>query len=240
MASRCCLPGTGISNTESRSSLSSPCHPRAAIRALAGSGLFTLCLAALASGATSLEDPWARLADARDSLSRGPLAAAFAQTFVPAGFSTGERETGRVLLGLPSCLRWDYETPYPKSFLICEETVWSWNEGESTGRKHTVEAGEDETGLDLLRLSVERLRDRYEARAEPVEDGRLKIVLVPLEPGARITRAGLTIETGNDRPVEITYLDLEGNTTRFELSGYRPVDEAGGLSPPADFEWLDE
>ena len=184
-------------------------------------------------------DPWGSLLAARESLHRGPQTADFAQTFVPAGFSSGERETGRILLDLPGCLRWDYEIPDRKSFLFCEDEVWFWNQDEPAGRHYKVDP-EEEPGLDLLLLDVERLRERYEARAEDAGDGRRRIVLVPLRSEFGVTPAGLTIETGTGRLVEIGYSDAEGNATRFRISGYRPAEEAGRLTPPADIEWTDE
>lgn len=202
-------------------------------------GLLSLASTGGAAEGAELPDPWSSLVEARESLESGPLIADFVQTYVPAGFSSGERETGRILLDLPSCLQWNYEIPDEKRFLFCEDEVWYWNHTEPGGRHYTVDP-EAEPGLDLLLLEVERLRERYAARADDAGNGRLRIELVPLEPEFGVTPASLTIETGTRHLVVVDYSDSEGNTTRFEISGYRPGEGAGRLSPPADIEWTDE
>jgi len=65
-------------------------------------------------------DPWSVLSGVRESLvAAGPTGAEFSQVYVPAGFTSGEKEAGKLALALPDCLRWDYVAPYPKSFLLC-------------------------------------------------------------------------------------------------------------------------
>ena len=75
-------------------------------------------------------DPWKVLQGVRQSLvDSGPTAAAFTQTYIPAGFSSGDSESGRLALALPDCLRWDYQDPYPKGFLLCGGVAHGFGEG---------------------------------------------------------------------------------------------------------------
>src|SRR3954471_2172584 len=92
--------------------------------------LSTLGLLAGAGRAAAQEvDPWAALKTVRQSLvDAGPTGASFVQTYIPSGFSSGEKESGKLALALPDCLRWDYTAPYPKSFLICGGVLHAWNE----------------------------------------------------------------------------------------------------------------
>ncbi len=102
----------------------------AAVRAVIPGALALLAVFASAGSAAAAEpaaggDPWLTLERVRASLIEdGPAGAEFVQTYVPAGFSTGEEERGRLALALPDCLRWDYEEPYPKSFLLCGEEAF--------------------------------------------------------------------------------------------------------------------
>ncbi len=208
----------------------------------------SLAIAGIVAGAgtAAAADAWADLERARAALAAAPRIADFVQTYQPAGFTSGERETGRLFLDLPRCLRWDYEIPYPKSFLLCESTVWTWNQGEEAGRRFPVDPGE-ERGLDLLRLGIEELRQRY--RAARGAGGGLEIELTPLDGSAgQVVRATFTLDPATGRPAALAWEDPEGNRTRFELSGYRPLEEAldatpdgdGPFTPPAAVEWLDE
>ncbi len=104
-------------------------------------------VAALAAGSgaaraeTAPADPWPTLEAVRGELARGgPQGAEFTQSYVPAGFESGDTESGSVALGLPDCLRWDYAQPYAKSFLVCGARAWSWVDGEPKGRRATIDA----------------------------------------------------------------------------------------------------
>ncbi len=182
---------------------------------------------------------WRYLQQVRDRLTEHPQSADFVQTYLPAGFSSGDRETGRLALALPDCIRWDYESPYPRSFILCDTIVYSWNVGETSGRRQRIAAGE-ERGLDLLRLGVERLRQHYDARLEVVGDGTLEVVLSPMDGSEEIADARFRIDDQHDRLVGISYRDGQGNLTRFEFSDYRRLSSVRLFTPPENIEWLED
>ena len=201
----------------------------------------SLALALLCSGlvgTASAEDPWSELALARQAIERYAWTADFVQTFVPAGFSSGEREAGRVSLQLPGMLRWDYELPYEKSFLIRGATAFSWNADELSGRKALLEA-EDLNHLALLELDIATLRARYRAELSQAAGGGVEIALVPIEPGHEIRDAHLRIDATSYQLLTVRYSDVEGNTTEFQLSGHRVAAEDSLFLPPADIDWID-
>ncbi len=199
-----------------------------------------LALLALAAGAPALtaQDAWSAVAAARAGFEDAAWTADFVQTWVPAGFSTGERETGRVSLALPGALRWDYEVPYPKSILVRLDTAYSWNPGESSGRRVFL-APEEREHLALLELDLPALRERFSAVARPAADDRLEVALTPRDDGNEIREALLTLDSRSHRLLAVGYLDGEGNRTDFTFSGHRPVAGADPFTPPDDLEWLD-
>ena len=150
------------------------------------------------------------------------------------------RATGRLTLALPGCLRWDYDEPFPKSYLLCDETIWTWNPGEASGRTFIVDP-EEERGLDLLRLGVERLEERYSADLVAGAGPAPVVRLQPTGPANEIVAATLELTAGGDSLAELSYRDAEGNTTRFEFSDHQVL--AGGtarLEPPAGLVWIEE
>lgn len=197
-----------------------------------------LALPAVAAGDDAPPDPWQTLDGLRRALvDAGPTGYDFVQTYVPAGFSSGESEGGTVALALPGCLRWDYAEPYAKSFLLCGDTAWAWNRGETSGRRQMVDR-EEEPGLDLLLLAVDELRQRYEARGERGDDGTLLVHLQPLEPLETLSDATLRLAPDGERLLSLSYRDREGNATRFRLSDPRPLDGTGDrFEPPEDVVW---
>jgi outer membrane lipoprotein carrier protein len=195
-------------------------------------------LAGLTAGAAAAQsDPWAVLSGVRQSLvEAGPTEATFTQTYIPAGFSSGEKETGRMSLALPDCLRWDYQDPYPKSFLLCGGLAHAWNPDDKTGRRYRVDR-RNEPGLDLLLLGVDDLKTRYRATARTVDGGRIEVTLSPKEKMAELADAALTVDPAKQRLVAVAYHDREGNLTRFEIRDYRDLSRRGHFSPPGGIKW---
>ena len=204
--------------------------------------LFLLAaLALLPLGAAAQDaDPWMTLKNVRQSLvDAGPTGANFVQTFTAAGFSSGDQESGRLALSLPDCMRWDYTTPFPKSFLLCGGTVHAWNEGDQTGHRYRVDR-KKEPGLDLLLLGVDELKSRYQATGKAVADSKIEIALIPKKKDiAELTDATLTVDPASRRVVAVAYHDREGNLTRFEITGYQDLARQGSFSPPGNLRWVD-
>ncbi len=210
-----------------------------------GIALAVVVLAALhavpgtAAAAPAADDPWATLDAVRDALaSAGPIEAQFTQTYVPAGFSNGEEESGTLALALPDCLRWDYRQPYDKTFLLCGEVAHYWNAEDRTGRRYRVDR-ENEPGLDLLLLGVDDLKARYRARQRPAEAGRVTVELEPLQPVESVAEATLVVDPAAQRIVGLSYRDREGNSTRFRITGYHALDRDGAFDPPRQIRWQD-
>ncbi|MDX1383810.1 MAG: outer membrane lipoprotein carrier protein LolA [Thermoanaerobaculia bacterium] len=197
-------------------------------------------LLAAGPGAVAGEDAWQLLDEFRRHLrAESPLRASFTQTFVPAGFSTGEKESGRMALALPDCLRWDYDEPYAKSFLLCGDVFHYWNPGEDEGHIEEIEA-EREPGLDLLLLEVSQLQERYEAELVAGERRMREIRLRPREANDYVAEAALVLDRGLERLLFLRYVDPEGSVTEFAISGWKKGAENGTFNPPEGVEWLEE
>ena len=202
--------------------------------------VFGGALPAAAQAPLTQDDPWAVLASVRQSLvEAGPTGARFVQTYIPAGFSSGEKESGQLALQLPDCLRWDYTEPYPKGFLLCGGVVHAWNPEDQSGRRYRVDR-KNEPGLDLLLLGVDDLKNRYQAAAKTGEAGKVEVQLTPKGKVAELADASLTVDTGTKRLVAVSYHDKEGNLTRFEISGYESLPRQGRFSPPTGIRWEEQ
>ena len=187
----------------------------------------------------AVDDPWRAIETLRAALAAdGPLTAEFRQSYVPAGFTTGDTEAGAVALSLPDCLRWDYTDPDRKSFLVCGARAWSWIEGEPRGQRFTIEA-DRETGLDLLLLPAAELAARYRASAQRAADQALEIVLEPLAADGPIAVANLTLAHDGRRIEALDWRDREGSVTSFRFSHWRALADGDRFAPPLAIEWSD-
>jgi outer membrane lipoprotein-sorting protein len=195
-----------------------------------------VALAISAAPATAADSPWRVFEQLRGALQRtGPQTVRFTQTFLPAGFEQGETETGTLAISLPDCLRWDYGEPFPKSFLLCQDTVYYWNPGEVRGHRYPVE-NEEAPGLDFFLLTTDDLRLRYNATADQVDEG-LHVLLQPIRPTDDVVSLEVLLDAKAERVLRLAYQDAEGNSTRFELSDYRAGTEDGLFEPPPNIEW---
>ncbi len=201
--------------------------------------LLAFAAAALAPSAWAVS-PWELLEKLRDNLQRsGPVTGKFEQTYVPAGFDDGDTESGFLSIWLPDCLRWNYEQPQAKSFLLCGDEVHFWNEDESGGRHYRIEP-EEEPGLDLLLVEVARLRERYVAGNSRLSDGTYEISLALPPDAERPFSAKIRLEPVSMRVVGMEYTDEEGNLTRFEISDYQQLRHTALFKPPQGIEWTRE
>lgn len=194
-------------------------------------------LAATPALATS---PWELLEDVRVAFEEdGPLTGKFEQTYIPAGFSDGDVESGHLSLWLPRCLRWNYEEPQQKNFLLCDEEVWFWNQEDEGGRHYEIDP-QEEPGLDLLMLGVSELRESYVADSEKLADGTYRISLsLPADVEGDFS-ATIHLDPVARRVVGLEYTDDEGNLTRFAISDYQKLAHTALFQPPQDIEWTDE
>jgi outer membrane lipoprotein-sorting protein len=191
------------------------------------------------SAGEAVVDPWSQLQALKDRLTGEVTSADFVQTFLPAGFSTGDEEAGVMHLSVPDCLRWDYQQPYPKTYLVCGQEAYTWNAGEPQGRRFLLES-ESEPGLDFLRLRIENLEGRYSAETEALGADVLKIVFTPLDPDYGLVQATVILDMRTHLLSRLTYQDLEGNQTRFDVSNYRSIAGQAPFDLPRNIEWLEQ
>lgn len=201
--------------------------------------LAVMCTASMAVDSEDTHDAWRLLDTLRGNLSATSQRASFVQEYQPAGFSSGDRESGDLYLAIPECVRWDYLEPYPKSFLLCDTEIHAWNPGDGAGRRFTF-IDSDEPGIDLLRLRLEELQQRYSAQLENDQRESIVVVLSPRSESVAIAEARLTIDLPAEHLLGLAYTDREGNVSRFEISGYQPLSERAVFEPPAGLEWIDE
>ncbi len=140
---------------------------------------------------------------------------------------------------MPDCLRWDYDQPDRKSFLVCGSRAWSWVEGEPRGQRYTIDA-DREMGLDLLLLPSSELATRYRARASrSPPGGEIELELEPLAAAADLVAATLRLDGAGRRPLALEWRDRDGNATQFHFSNWHRVDHPDLFAPPSRLEWSD-
>ncbi len=201
--------------------------------------LAALALPAHADDSTEFS-PWVLLEGLRDDMQvSGPMTSRFIQTYIPAGFKDGDSERGHFSMWFPDCLRWNYEEPQTKNFLVCQNEVYYWSEEEPGGRRYRIDPKE-EPGMDLLLVPLSTLRQRYTAQSDLQKDGSYVISLTtpPADDGKFSAR--IRLDRDKKRVTLLEYTDDEGNLTRFLISDYQGLSHTALFQPPDDIEWTEE
>lgn len=203
----------------------------------------SLIFAAAASGqpagtGTPTDDAWAALTATRNALAHAAIALPFDQTFVPAGFNSGDHETGVASFGLPDCVRWDYLDPDPRSYLLCGDTVLTWNQGEDSGRRQRLD--DEESGpFELWLAPLSELARRYSARLVEVNGDHLSLTIQPTR-NADFDSAEILVDRETRLPVRFEYRDFEGNLTTFDFGDVGLLDADDSRFDPPPLEWIEE
>lgn len=192
--------------------------------------------ASLLLGSSADASPWQLFERMREKLlTSGVLGAEFRQFWYPTGsqVSPSEEERGRLLLRLPNCVRFIYETPLDRNYLIERGRVRSWTEESWTGEVFEIsEASEPLTALWFA--PIQELRQKFEGRLGRTRPARL--VLRPNDPSSRTQ--SVEIELGADLlPRQISWTDREANRTELRLEFWQPVQHTDPCQAPTGLDW---
>ena len=193
---------------------------------------------AAAAGCRSLGDA----KSVRQSLvDAGPTGAGFVQTYIPAGFSSGEKESGRLALSAARLPAVGLHGPLSQELPALRRRGPRLERG---GQVRPALPGGPQERARARPAAARRRRpqDRYQATAKAARRRAVEIALLPKEKGKKseLTDATLTVDPGEQAGDGIAYHDREGNLTRFEITGYQDLPRQGRFSPPAGIRWEDQ
>lgn len=187
---------------------------------------------------TETDRAWQALTATRNALAHAPIALPFEQVFVPAGFTAGDREIGIASFGLPECVRWDYLDPDPRSYLLCKDTVLTWNQGEDSGRRQRLD-GEESGPFELWLAPLEDLQRSYRAELAAINGAHLSLSVQPYRE-ADFDSAEIVVERETRLPVRFEYRDFEGNVTSFDFGDPELLDGGDSRFEVPEIEWIEE
>lgn len=191
----------------------------------------------LAAPAQPSGDPGARALVERISAYHGSLPhfeARFEQRYKPRIFGRDRVESGRLTVKQPHRMRWDYETPEPKTFVSDGITTWFHVPEDRQVVVGSFAGGsgpEAGAGNPLDFLTGDRaILDHFDAQlgAGDAAPGYRTVSLTPREPGGEILSLALVVEAASGRIHRIESEDPEGNRTTLRFTGFRSGD------PPPD------
>jgi len=149
-------------------------------------------------------------------------------------------ESGGLLAARPRRMRWQYETPEKKLFVLNGDLAWFWLPEEELVYRMRLE-GRDSRRLPALFLTGEaHLTDDYQAVGR-ADDGSIE--LRPRSGSDEYETLLLSIDPATYRVTALQVVDALGNVTRFDFSAEEHdvtvPDGAFEFEPPPGTEIVD-
>jgi outer membrane lipoprotein-sorting protein len=192
-------------------------------------------IAFLLAAAAGAADPAGELARAARYFQDGKAhRASFVQTFTPAGFSKGRRETGQIVVQARENLRFDYDSP-KKTFTFDGKVARFYSPAE---RQMTVRALSEEDRAQLPLIFLESADDLRKRNTLDLEDGPggASILVTPKDAESEISWIRLALSPDGS-PAALSFQSSAGDRTEFRFQGFRteaPLDaSAFAIRPPA-------
>ncbi len=166
------------------------------------------------------------------------LVARFSQSYRSGMLGREITERGVVSIKRPGRMRWEYKQPEPKLFVSDGHTFYFYVPAD----KQVIVSEQDEQRSLAARLLSGKggLGDEFTASLdEPLEDGVVRLKLVPRREQSELERAFVDVEpSGRNRSILLD--DLQGNRTRFRFEGIREntglKDDLFRFQPPKGVE----
>jgi chaperone LolA len=145
----------------------------------------------------------------------------FEQFYYSATISTPLHEKGKLYFKKPNLMKWEYQDPEEKVFLIKDDLFWDYNKEEKQLIKYDLSQGEQNTEVISLLSGKISLLDNYfvELNPFPTENANtIQIKLTPKDEEFADTFLLLEIDEKTWFIQTLISFDWTGNRTEFRFS----------------------
>jgi outer membrane lipoprotein carrier protein len=150
------------------------------------------------------------------------FSAKFTQRYTYASFNRTQTSSGEVLFRKPGFMRWDYQAPAPKTFVLAQDRVLALDPAAMTLTKTTLGANQLSSSVTFL-FGKGKLLDEFSIRLVPCSkcNGRL-LELTPLRPDPRFQRILLEVDPKSAQVLVSTVVDPDESENRIEFLELKP------------------
>lgn len=169
------------------------------------------------------------------------LKASFIESY--SGLGVQRSESGTLLLAKPGRMRWDYNTPAGKVFVLDGKYAWFYSPGDPHVQRIKAKDLDDlRSPLQFLLGHTELQKELEHLTLKPAANGELTLTGVPKGQENRIERVSVTV-TPEGAITGIEIEETDGAITRFAFSGEKtnaPMpSSAFHFTPPAGVPVVD-
>lgn len=144
------------------------------------------------------------------------LQVGFTETYAGAGMQ--RQEQGTLLLQKPGRMRWNYQKPAGKVFLIDGKFGYSYTPGDAQAQRYPAKQLDDLRSPLRFLLGHARLEKELKDPVVVPQAGGFRITGIPQGLGDRVTGVTLKVDR-QGRILSLAWKENDGSQTEFRLSG---------------------
>jgi outer membrane lipoprotein carrier protein len=161
----------------------------------------------------------------------------FKQDYTYKAFKRTQTSSGTVTFRKPGMMRWEYEKPSPKTFVLAGERVLSYDPGAKLLTRASLNTNQLSASVTFL-FGVGKLEKEFFIAKKPCATcAGPQLELTPRLPDARFKKILLEVDEATAQVVKSTVIDPDGSENAIRFLRFKTnvgIQEASfKLSPPA-------
>lgn len=169
--------------------------------------------------------------------------ATFQQDYTYKAFKRTQTSTGTVTFKKPAMMRWEYETPAKKTFVLAGDKVYALDPEAMTLTKAAIGSNQLSASVTFL-WGQGKLADEFSIAQKTCEKCKGTLLeMTPLKPDPRFQKVLLEVDPSSAQVLKSTVIDPDGSENAITFKGLKPnvgIDEkAFKLQPPPGTQVVD-
>lgn len=167
----------------------------------------------------------------------------FKQEYVYKSFNRTQTSAGKVFFLKPAMMRWDYEKPSPKSFVLTGDKIYAYDAEAMTFTIAPFDSSQLSAAVTFL-WGRGRLEKEFRIDGAPCASCQgMLLELTPLAPDSRFQKIRLEVDPKTAQVLKSTVVDPDGSENRisfFDFKANQKIDHGiFKLTPPANAQVVD-
>lgn len=169
--------------------------------------------------------------------------ARFTQRYAYATSHRTQVSQGEVKFKKPGLMRWDYQTPSQRTFLLAQDHAYALDPEALTLTKSPLDQNQLSAAVTFL-WGKGNLLDEFTIAEQACKGCQgVQLVLTPKKPDPRFQRILLEVDPKSAQVLKSTVIDPDGSTNEITFQGLKTnvklTDEQFKLTPPPNTQILD-
>lgn len=167
----------------------------------------------------------------------------FRQDYTYKTFKRTQTSSGKIAYKKPGLLRWDYEKPAPKTFVLAGDKIFAYDPEAMTLTRSSIDTSQLSASVTFL-LGKGRLAEEFAiAKGACSSCKGVLLELTPLRPDPRFKQVKFEVDPKTAQVLRSIVVDPTGDQNAITFSDLKPnvglTEEAFKLSPPPNTQFID-